>query len=249
MNVGSGEAADQLPEVAIMSDKTASTMLLGRKVGMTRVYDEAGVSVPVTVITAGPCFVSQLKTVERDGYAAVQIAFDSIKPRRSTMQVIGHDAAAGLGSFREHREFRVSEDELAGYELGQELTVDVLADVKYVDVVGTSKGKGYQGAMKRWNFKGQLASHGVERKHRSPGSIGGHAMNAGRRGTIKKGKKMSGHMGDDRVTMLALDVIRIEKENNLLLVKGPVPGANGGLVQIQPATRLWKRKASLAAAG
>jgi large subunit ribosomal protein L3 len=223
--------------------------LLGRKVGMTRVYDEAGASVPVTVLAVGPCFVSQVKTTERDGYTAVQVAFDPIKPRRSTMPKIGHDAAAGLGAFRVHREFRVAEADLGAYELGQELTVSNLDGVKFVDVIARSKGKGFQGVMKRWNFKGQPASHGCERKHRSPGSIAAMATNRGWSGKPKKGKGMAGHMGDDRVTVRALNVVGMDKERNLLLVKGPVPGGKGGLVIVRPAVRLWKSKAALAKAG
>ena len=223
--------------------------LIGRKVGMTRVYDEGGASVPVTVLTVGPCFVSQVKTAERDGYTAVQVAFEPIKPRRSTMPTIGHDAAAGLGAFRVHREFRVAEADLSGYPLGRELTVEDLEGVKFVDVIGRGKGKGFQGVMKRWNFKGQLASHGVERKHRSPGGLSAHATNRGWSGKIKKGKGMAGHMGDVRVTVRALDVVGIDKQRNLLLVKGPVPGGKGALVIVRPAVRLWKGKAALAKAG
>ena len=217
--------------------------LLGTKLGMTRVFDESGRSLPVTVVQAGPCVVTQLRTPERDGYAAVQIGYGQVKPRNSTMSVIAHDARAGSTPLRHHREFRVTEEELASYEVGQTLTVKDLADVKFVDVIGTSKGKGFAGGMKRHGFKGQQATHGVERKHRSPGSIGGHASNAGKAGRIKKGKKMSGHMGNERVTVRSLDVIRTDVDRNLLLVKGPVPGANMSLVEIRSAVRLYKRKA------
>ncbi len=213
---------------------------------MTRLYTDEGVSVPVTAIEVGPCVVTQIKTAETDGYTAVQIGYEDVKPRRSTQALIGHDAKAGASAKRHHREFRVAEDELETFELGQQLTVEAMADVKFVDVVGTSKGKGYQGVMKRHNFKGQLASHGVERKHRSPGSIGGHANNAGGAGGIKKGKKMAGQMGNERVTVRSLDVIRIDAEKNLILVKGTVPGPNQGLVEIVPAKRLYKSKGELA---
>ncbi len=216
--------------------------LLGTKLGMTRVFDESGKSLPVTVIELGPCYVTQLRTVERDGYTAVQIGFDEVKPRNSTMAMISHDAKAGAPVLRRHCEFRVDEKELASYELGQKLTVKDLADIKYVDVSGVSKGKGFAGGMKRHGFKGQLATHGVERKHRSQGSIGGHANNAGKSGRIKKGKKMSGHMGAERVTVRSLDVVRSDEERNLLLVKGPVPGANKSLVEVRSAVRLYKRK-------
>ena len=222
--------------------------ILGRKIGMTRVYTGDGVSVPVTVVEAGPCFVSQIKTPEADGYAAVQIAFGEIKPRRSSMPLIGHDAKAGIASQRFHREFRVNADELGEYQLGQQITVERFESIAYVDVIGRSKGKGYAGTMKRHNFKGQIASHGTERKHRSPGSIGGHANERGGTGGPKKGKKMAGHMGDERVTTRSLDVVKVDKENGLLLVKGSVPGAANGLLVIREATRLYRRKAKKAAA-
>lgn len=221
--------------------------IIGTKVGMTRLYDEEGNNIPVTVIQAGPCFVSQLKTSEKDGYEAVQIAFGDVKGRNSTMPLIGHDAKAGLEPKREHREVRLGDGEAASYELGQELTVEVFADVKFVDVIGTSKGKGYAGVMKRWNFKGQLASHGVERKHRSPGSICGRSSNRGT-GKPKKGIRMTGRMGGGRVTVRSLPIVGVDKEKNLLLVKGPVPGSNKGLVVIREATRLYKGKAKLAQA-
>lgn len=217
--------------------------ILGRKVGMTRYYREDGTNVPVTVVAAGPCFVSQVKAPEKDGYAAVQVGFDAIRPRRTTRALIGHDAKAGLEPMRVHREFRVSADELAGYKPGQALTVELFEGIKFVDVTGTSKGKGFAGAMKRHNFKGMCASHGTERKHRSPGSIGGHANERGGSGGPKKGKKMPGHMGDTRVTIRSLDVIAVDKEKNLLLVKGAVPGGKNGLLVIREATRLYKRKA------
>ena len=222
--------------------------ILGRKVGMTRVYTEDGVSVPVTVVEAGPCFVSQIKSPETDGYAAVQLAFGEIKPRRSTMPLIAHDFKAGVSPKRFHREFKVEAGELGDYQLGQEITVDRFEGIKYVDVTGRSKGKGYQGTMKRHNFKGLTASHGTERKHRSPGSIGGHANERGGTGGPKKGKKMAGHMGDERVTIRSLDIVKVDKDNGLLLVKGPVPGGNNGLLVIREATRLYRRKAKKVAA-
>ncbi len=219
-------------------------LLMGTKVGMTRVYTEDEKSIPVTAIKVGPCFVTQVRTPEKDGYSAVQIGFGEIKARNQSMPMIGHDAKAGVAPQRRHREFRV--DDGGEYELGQELDVSKLEGVAYVDVAGVSKGKGFQGGMKRHNFRGQEASHGVERKHRSPGSIGGHASNAGMVGGLKKGKRMAGHMGDVRVTTRSLDVVRIIPEEGLLLVKGPVPGANGGILEIRPATRLYKSKAAKA---
>lgn len=222
--------------------------ILGRKIGMTRLYDDDGNNVPVTVIEAGPCFVSQIKTVETDGYEAMQIAFEDLKARNSTFQMIGHDAKAGVAPKRFHREIRMAEGETAGVEAGQEIKVEEFESVVFVDVTATSKGKGFQGAMKRHGFKGQEASHGVERKHRSPGSIGGRSSNLGT-GKPKKGIRMAGHMGDETVTVRSLKVIGVDKEKNLLLIKGPVPGPKRGLIFIREAKRLYKGKAKLAAAG
>lgn len=222
--------------------------ILGRKIGMTRLYDDDGNNVPVTVIEAGPCFVSQIKTVEIDGYEAMQLAFEDLKARNSTFQMIGHDAKAGVAPKRFHREIRMAEGETAGVEAGQEIKVEEFESVVFVDVTATSKGKGFQGAMKRHGFKGQEASHGVERKHRSPGSIGGRSSNLGT-GKPKKGIRMAGHMGDETVTVRSLKVIGVDKEKNLLLIKGPVPGPKRGLIFIREAKRLYKGKAKLAAAG
>lgn len=217
--------------------------LMGKKVGMTRIFDDAGMSVPVTVIEVGPCVVTQLRTAETDGYTAVQIGYDDVKARRSTMPVIGHDAKAGTAPKRHHVEFRVSEDELGGFDLGQTLSSDLLEKMAYVDISGTSKGKGFAGGMKRHNFRGQEASHGVERKHRSPGSIGGHATNLGTGPKIKKGKRMAGHMGAERVSVRSVEVVRVEADKKLLMVKGPVPGPNGGTLEIREPARLRKTKA------
>ena len=224
--------------------------LIGRKIGMTRYFTEDGVNLPVTVIEAGPCAVTQIKTTETDGYSAVQLAFGYIKPRRSTMPIIGHDAKAGVAPQRRHRELRLDEDgQTEGFELGQMLDVSAFESVKYVDVVGVSKGKGFQGPMKRYNFSGLEDSHGVQRKHRSAGSIGGHATNLGTGPKIKRGKKMAGHMGDERVTVRNLDVVSCDPQRNLLLVKGPVPGPNQGLLFIRESKRLNKSKARKASAG
>lgn len=216
-------------------------VLMGQKLGMTRMYTEDGVSHPVTVIKMGPNVVTQLRTEERDGYQAVQVGYGEMKARNSTMPIIGHDAKAKTGPKRVHREFRV--EDVSGYELGQELGMDLLEQAAFVDVCGTSKGKGFQGTMKRHNFKGQQASHGVERKHRSPGSIAGHGTNAGTGPNIMKGKKMAGHMGAERVTVRSLDVIKVDKEAGVLVVKGPVPGPNKGIVEVREPTRLWSPKA------
>jgi large subunit ribosomal protein L3 len=216
--------------------------ILGRKIGMTRYFMEDGTSVPVTVIQAGPCAVTQVKTPQSDGYSAVQIAFEDIKPRRSTMAVIGHDAKAGVSPKRVHRELRLADEKQAGeFEVGKQINVSVFDGIKYVDVVGTSKGKGFQGVMVRHNFKGMFASHGNERMHRHGGSIGGHATNRGWGPKPKKGKRMGGHLGDERVTTRNLDVISIDPEQNLMLVKGAVPGPRQGL--LFKAIRLNRSKA------
>ena len=227
-----------------MSSTPCKIAILGRKIGMTRYFLEDGKNIPVTVIEAGPCVVTQVKTADRHGYAVVQIAFDDMKARNSTIPMIGHDAKAGSAPKRVHREIRMADDAAAnGFQLGQTIDVGALDGTAYVDVVGTSKGKGFAGNMKRNNFKGMCATHGTERKHRTSGGIGSHGTDRGHGAKIKKGKRMSGHMGDERVTVRSLDVVKIDAEKNLLLVKGPVPGANDGYLYIRPATRLFKRKA------
>ncbi len=217
--------------------------LLGKKIGMTRVFNDDGVSVPVTAIEVGPCVVTQLRTLETDGYTAVQIGFDDAKPRTTPMPIIGHDAKAGTSPKRRHAEFHVTEKEIGEYELGQTLTVGALSGLAFVDVSGISKGKGFQGVMKRHNFRGQEASHGVERKHRSPGSIGGHSANTGTGPKPKKGKRMAGQMGAERVTVRSLDVVRVDEARNLLLVKGPVPGHRSTILEIREPSRLFTPKA------
>jgi large subunit ribosomal protein L3 len=224
--------------------------MLGRKIGMTRWFTEDGTNVPVTVIQAGPCAVTQVKTTATDGYSAVQLAFEDVKPRLSTIPVMGHDAAAGVSPKRFHREMRLADDDAAAaYEPGQTVDVTVFEDVKFVDVIGVSKGKGFAGVMKRHNFRGLEASHGTERKHRSAGSIGGHATDLGTGPKLKKGKRMAGRMGHARVTVRSIDVVSIDPERNLIMVKGPVPGPNRGLVFIRDAKRLYRRKARQAKSG
>jgi len=222
--------------------------LLGRKVGMTRYFTADGKNIPVTVVQAGPCVVTQVKTLGTDGYAAVQLGMEDIKPRRSTMALIAHDAKAGASPKRFHREFRVADDAAAGeFTPGQVIDVSAFEGVKFVDVIGTSKGKGFTGTMVRHHFKGLCASHGTERKHRSPGSIGSHGTDRGHGAKIKKGKKMAGHMGDARVTVRSLDVVAVDPAKNLLLVKGAVPGPNEGFLTIRPSIRLFKSKARIQA--
>jgi large subunit ribosomal protein L3 len=207
-------------------------MLIGKKVGMTQVYDDAGKILPVTVIQVGPCVVMQVKTVETDGYNAIQIGFDDVKASRLIKSEEGHAKKANATAKRFVREDKYDGKE-APYKAGDTLTVEAFAEVKYVDVTGTSKGKGFQGGMKRHGFGGMPASHGTERKHRSPGSISGHAANRGWGGKPAKGKRMAGHMGDVKITSKNHALVRVDAENNLLVVKGDVPGAAGGYVIIK----------------
>lgn len=208
-------------------------MLLGKKIGMTRLYDEAGNLVPATVVQAGPCVVTQIKTVETDGYNAVQIGFQDKKPSRRTKALVGHCAKAGTTPKQFVREIRLGDKETPEFELGDSLTVDVFAEVKTVDVVGTSKGKGFAGPMKRHGFGGFPASHGCERKHRAPGSQSSHASGAGAGGGPKKGKRMAGHMGNVRVTTKNHCLLAVDAERNLLIVKGAIAGASGNYCVIK----------------
>jgi large subunit ribosomal protein L3 len=207
--------------------------ILGRKIGMTQVFDEAGHAVPVTVVEAGPCRVAQVKTTETDGYTAIQLAFGEAK--RTNKPRAGHLGKAGIDSARHLVELRL--EDLGDYEPGSEIRADVFEAGEMVDVVGVTKGKGFSGVMKRHNFKGLSASHGTERKHRSPGSVGACATPA----RVFKGTRMAGHLGHRRVTTLNLKVIKADPERNLLLLRGAVPGPKGGLVMIRSAVRLRQR--------
>ena len=207
--------------------------LIGRKVGMTRIFTEDGVSIPVTVIEATPNRVTQLRTEETDGYKALQVTAGDKKANRVNKAAAGHFAKAGVEAGRGLWEFRLDNNEGEGIEVGSEITVEIFAETKMVDVVGTSKGKGFQGAIKRWNFSHQRNTHGNSLSHRAPGSIGQNQSP----GKVFKGKKMAGQMGNKRVTMQSLDVVRVDVENNLLLVKGTVPGAPGGDVIIKAAIK------------
>ena len=217
-----------------------SKTLLGKKIGMSRYFLEDGTNIPVTIVQAGPCVVTQIKSEETDGYNAVQIGYEDIKPSRATMPIIGHDAKAGTAPKRFHGECSI--DNLEDVELGQTLDVSIFEDVTFVDIIGTSKGKGFQGGMKRHHFKGLEASHGVKRAHRRPGSINGHATNLGTGPKPKKGKRMPGHMGNKRITCRSIEIINIDTDRNLLVVKGAIPGANQGMVIIQQAKRLNRKK-------
>jgi large subunit ribosomal protein L3 len=205
--------------------------LLGKKIGMTRIYDGQGAVVPVTVVQAGPCAVTQVKTTDSDGYNAVQLGFDEIKAKFSTFPLIGHCAKAGLSPRRHFHEIRLKD--ATDKHAGDTVTVELFDGVQYVDVIGTSKGKGFAGVMKRHHFGGQCASHGTERKHRSPGSIASRATWRGQSGKPKKGVRMAGHMGMDQVTTRNHPLVKIDKENNLLLIKGALPGPNGALLFVR----------------
>jgi len=210
-------------------------MLLGKKVGMTQVYDEQGRLLPVTVIQAGPCVVLQVKTVETDGYNALQLGYEDVKPSRRKKPQVGHADKAGVVPKKLVREMRLEGDAQPDYKVGDVLTVSVFEGEKSVDVIGTSKGKGYAGVMKRHGFHGFPASHGTERKHRAPGSLASFASDAGTGGNLKKGKRMAGHMGHRRVTTKNHSLVAVDQEKDLLIVKGSVPGAGGDYVVVRSA--------------
>ena len=207
-------------------------MLLGKKVGMTQIYDESGKIVSVTVLQAGPCKVMQVKTPETDGYSSLQLGFDDVKASRVKKPAEGHAKKAEAAPKRFIREWRLNDKEEPAYGLGDEINVSAFSEIQYVDVSGTSKGKGYAGVMKRHGFGGFPASHGTERKHRAPGSISSHASDAGHGGNVKKGKRMAGRMGGNRVTSKHHQLVSIDEEQNLLIVKGAVPGPAGSYVEI-----------------
>ena len=206
-----------------------SNAILGRKLGMTQVWDEDDNMVPVTVVEAGPCAISQVKTEESDGYDAIQIGFGDIKSNKVNKPMEGHFDKAGVKPVRYLREVRV--DDATSYAPGDVITVDIFSDTKKVDVTGTSKGKGFAGVMKRHNFHGGPNSHGCNEFHRRTGSIGQHTYPA----RVFKGKKMPGHMGNKRVTVRNLKVVRVDAEQNVILIRGAVPGPNNGLVMIREA--------------
>ena len=212
-------------------------MLLGKKVGMTQVYDETGKLLPVTVIQAGPCVVMQVKTAETDGYNAIQMGFDDVKASRRKNPEIGHAQKANTTPKRFVKEMRMPEETEPEYKVGDSITVSVFADNKFVDVVGTSKGKGFAGVMKRHGFGGFPASHGTERKHRAPGSISSFASDAGHGGGPKKGKRMAGHMGNCRITTKNHRLVSIDEEKNLLVVKGAIPGPAGCYCWVRSAKK------------
>lgn len=201
--------------------------ILGRKLGMTRIFAGDGASVPVTVVQAGPCPVTQVKTVESDGYNAVQIAFVEGKEKHVGKAMRGHFAKAGTGLFRRLREIRL--EGAPELEAGAQLTVDMFAAGDKVKVTGKSIGKGYQGRMRRWNFAGSKDTHGCEKVHRNNGSVGNNTFP----GHVFKGRKMAGHWGDETVTQRGLEVVDVRPEDNVILIKGSVPGPKNGLVLIR----------------
>ena len=205
--------------------------ILGKKLGMTQVFDEENRVIPVTVVEAGPCVVTQIRTKETDGYSAIQIAYGDIDPRKSNKPQTGHFKKAGVTPRRVVAEIRM--DDTSEYEVGQEYNATIFDGDTYVDVVGTTKGKGYAGAMKRHGFAGQGAAHGNQAAHRRVGGIGGAATP----GRVFKGKRMAGRMGGNRVTTQNLKIQRIDGDNNLILIKGAIPGAKGSVVTVKTAVK------------
>ena len=210
---------------------SATLGILGRKQGMTRIFGDDGSIIPVTVIEAGPCPVTQVKTADKDGYNAMQIGFDQIPERKVNKPEKGHLDKAGRGYYRVLREIRLEGP--SAFEQGMDVTVDIFAAGETVKITGTSIGKGFAGAIKRHNFSSNRASHGNSITTRAPGSIG-MAQDPGR---VFPGKRMAGHLGDETVTVQNLEIVRVDAERNLLLVKGAVPGAKGGDVIVRPAVK------------
>lgn len=207
--------------------------IVGRKLGMSRVFAEDGQSIPVTVVVADPIKISQIKTLETDGYEAIQVAVGKKRATRLNKATIGHLAKANIETADKLIEFRLSSNELAGLNLGDSVTVETFEPGQAVDVIGISKGKGFAGTVKRHNFATQDATHGNSVSHRVPGSIGQNQSP----GKVFKGKKMSGHMGNKRRTIQNLAVVQIDSERNVLLIKGAIPGAPGSYVVIKPSVK------------
>ncbi len=207
--------------------------ILGKKVGMTQIFDERGEVIPVTVIEAGPCYVAQVKTRDRDGYTAIQLGFEEVKPKRLNKPRLQHLRKNNLPPLRYLREIRMGEEDIASYQEGQKITVDLFEEGEYVDVTGISKGRGFAGVVKRHGFGGGPKTHGQSDRHRAPGSIGA-CYTPGR---VFKGKRMAGRMGGKRVTIQGLKVEMVDPERNLLVVRGAVPGAKNGLLIIRQARK------------
>jgi large subunit ribosomal protein L3 len=213
--------------------------ILGKKVGMTQIFDERGEVIPVTVIEAGPCYVAQIKSTERDGYSAIQMGFEEVKPRRLNKPQLEHLRKGNLPAMRYLREIRIDEQDVASFEEGQKVTVALFEAGEFVDVIGASKGRGFAGVVKRHGFHGGPKTHGQSDRHRSPGAIGACTTP----GRVFKGMRMAGRMGGERVTVQGLQVVLVDPERNLLVVRGAVPGAKNGLLMIRQArkTRLLKK--------
>jgi large subunit ribosomal protein L3 len=207
--------------------------LLGKKIGMMHIYDESGKAQPVTLIEAGPCYVVQVKTKETDGYTAIQVGFDERKPRLVRKPDAGHFKKAGLNAMRFIKELRLND--VAPYKVGQKIEADLFAKGDFVDVVGTSIGRGFQGGVRRWNWKGGPGGHG-SMFHRAVGSI----QSGARLGRVTKGHHLPGHMGVDRITIQNLEVLKVDKENNLLVIKGAVPGHKNSYLMVKEAKKMPK---------
>lgn len=205
--------------------------ILGTKLGMTQIFDEDNRVIPVTVVEAGPCVVTQIRTIETDGYNAIQIAYGDIDPRKANKPATGHFKKAGVTPRRHVAEIRMND--VSAYELGQDVTVEIFEGITFVDLTGTTKGKGYAGAMKRHGFAGQGAAHGNQAAHRRVGGIGACATP----GRVFKGTRMAGRMGNDRVTTQNLKVQKIDADANLILIKGAIPGNRGGIVTVKTAVK------------
>ena len=212
--------------------KSSRLGVIGKKLGMTQVFDEQGLAIPVTVIKVDPLTVTQVKTEETDGYNAIQVGFEPAKEKHLTKAQIGHFAKNGLDNFRHLQEFRVENSN--EYKVGQTIDLSILENIEKVDVTGKSIGKGFQGTVKRWNFGRGPMGHG-SKNHREPGSIGAGTTP----GRVIKGKKMAGNMGNQRVTVSKLTVVKVDADKNLLLIKGSVPGPEGKLVTVKPSRTKW----------
>ncbi|MEM9244148.1 MAG: 50S ribosomal protein L3 [Cyanobacteria bacterium P01_F01_bin.153] len=208
--------------------------ILGTKLGMTQVFDDTGKSIPVTVVQAGPCTITQVKTKETDGYASVQIGYDEVASKKLTKGELGHLAKSGASPLRHLREYRL--EDVSSFELGQAVTADIFEEGQLVDVAGTSIGRGFAGFQKRHNFSRGPMSHG-SKNHRAPGSIGAGTTP----GRVYPGKRMAGHMGAVRKTIRKLQVVRVDSDRNLLLIKGAVPGKSGNLLSIVPANLVGRK--------
>lgn len=204
--------------------------LLGKKLGMTQIFSEDGRKIPVTVVEAGPCVVLQVKTAEKDGYNAIQLGYNEVDANRTTRAIVGHCRPAAQGPRKYLRELRV--DDTNDYKIGDTLNAEIFAAGELVDVTGTSIGKGYQGVIKRWGFQGGRSTHG-SRFHRAPGAIGCSATPS----RVMKNKKMPGQMGNERVTIQRLQIVRVDQDENLILIKGAIPGSKNGLVMIRDSVK------------